>query len=473
MPNNDLDAVGGDPLRVGEVRAGKRIKPYLFDAESRFLYVWNFRGSEDNESHAQTVCVMTERLYQFGRGVDMAWAWGEVLDETEANMRLNDHPGTTYRPCTSGSDLALACPQTGSLQSLLDRYSAQRQRFTTLVEGKKVQQLFSQPPKPRFEQVSYNSPATLRLYDLAGPLVPWSLAKCLKLVEYVRDAATERLTKVLPDRKDEIERVLIGREATEADKAARIRISSLPSIGHPHADRAIRRLLVQVPPNCPIRADDIAWAFSGLTLKIDTETGEILLNLVPATDLGMLRYYGVDGEHASRTWRTVTPAALPERAARRRIEPSRIREEAKGGLERGAEQNRATTAVLQALRHAQIDTRVSTVRVQREPFDAKGARAEVFAAGTRFTKERLWHIEIGFAEPVAGPLVLGDGRYMGIGLMAPVHRVEGIHCFTILDGLTNRANATVLSHALRRAVMSRVQETIGKKNFRNSFLVMR
>jgi hypothetical protein len=38
----------------------------------------------------------------------------------------------------------------------------------------------------------------------------------------------------------------------------------------------------------------------------------------------------------------------------------------------------------------------------------------------RFAKERLWHVEITLAEPAAGPLILGDGRYLGLGLMEPI-----------------------------------------------------
>ena len=33
VPNNDLDAVGGDPRRIGSIRAKKEIRPLLFDAE--------------------------------------------------------------------------------------------------------------------------------------------------------------------------------------------------------------------------------------------------------------------------------------------------------------------------------------------------------------------------------------------------------------------------------------------------------
>src|SRR5262249_37316688 len=56
----------------------------------------------------------------------------------------------------------------------------------------------------------------------------------------------------------------------------------------------------------------------------------------------------------------------------------------------------------------------------------------------RFTKERLWHVEIGFGRPVPGPLLIGDGRYLGLGLMAPVCRVDGVFTFAIANGRRSR-----------------------------------
>lgn len=34
------------------------------------------------------------------------------------------------------------------------------------------------------------------------------------------------------------------------------------------------------------------------------------------------------------------------------------------------------------------------------------------------TKHQLWHVMIEFVAPVDGPLVLGDGRFVGLGVMA-------------------------------------------------------
>lgn len=76
--------------------------------------------------------------------------------------------------------------------------------------------------------------------------------------------------------------------------------------------------------------------------------------------------------------------------------------------------------MVQALRHAGVRERVETIQVQREPFESNGERVEAFAPGTRFSHGRLWHVEIAFAEPVSGPLAIGDGRFLGLGVMAPV-----------------------------------------------------
>ncbi|CAG0959893.1 hypothetical protein BURK2_00673 [Burkholderiales bacterium] len=484
VPNNDLDAKGGDIRRMAEIRsATKHNRPRLFDDAIPLLYIWSFDVAKGHhQSHAECVCKIADGLYQLGRGVDMAWAVGEVLDEAEADIRLAEYRGVIFRPSDRGQATALDCPEEGSLESLVIRHQAGTQQFRRVQDGRTVRTEFTKAPRPRFRSVAYNSPASRLLFDMrrttelaSSPLAHWPLVKAAALVQRLRgnDGSDQQqesgaFAKLkLHFDAGTVRKVLIGRDATEADKALRIRIVPLPSIGHAQVDRSIRRVLVEVPPNCRIRADDVAWAFAGLEVEpqqVDTQTGEILsspVELVPADDDSMLKHYGLREGIPSRLWRSVTPLALP--VAGCRIDPRRRHEEAKGGRERARKQNIAATAVWQALRHAGIDAQVSTIRVQREPFDARGERAEAFATGTRFAKERLWHTEIVFAEPVAGPLVLGDGRYVGLGLMAPVERVEGIHSFAIIEGLADKADPTVLAQALRRAVMSRVQERIGKR----------
>ncbi len=465
VPDNDLDAVDGDPGRVSEVRDAKRVQPRLLDGEPLFLYGWSLENPVDCARNCQAVRDIVGRLYQFGRGIDMAWATSEVVTEEEFQARLSSYPGTVWRPSPGGAGRTLACPVQGSLRSLLARHAAGCSRLKADPSAAGSRRVFSQLPAAHFLQVPYDSPPSRRLYELrhrsgqAG-LAALPLALASSLVVWLRDGAVERLRRALPDSAAQIEQVLVGRKPDgtgEGPTSLRVRIVPLPSIGFQHADRGIRRVLVEVPAGGPVRPDDVHWAFSGLDLK-NTDLDAVV---VPAGHAKMLEHFGVEGGARSRIWRSVTPAALPEAASWRRIDPKRIAEEAKDGAERAAEEARAAAAVAQALRHAGVHARAETIRVQREPFEGRGERAEAFAPGTRFRKERLWHVEVAFDAPVQGPLVIGDGRFLGLGVMAPARQPVGVHAFAVEGGLATTTDPEGLARALRRAVMARVQEVLG------------
>lgn len=428
VPNNDLDAVGGDPSRIGEIRAAKSVRPRLFDGAVPLLYAWFLGEDEDSTRNAALVCELSDRLYQLGRGVDMAWAFGEVLEADELEERLSGYPGLVLRPSRGGDGTQLAHPRKGSLASLLTRHEASSRRFQPEGQGTTSRQRFSQPPRPRFDAASYDSPPRRQVFEIQPGAVQdspaaWPLDRASPLIVHLRDGAADRLRRALPDSCSSVEGALIGRQpdgTNEAPPRSRVRIVPLPSIGHHHADRAIRRVLIEVPADCCLRPEDVFWAFSGLDI-VDMATGETSGLLVAAPrDEGMLRHYGISADADAMVWRTVTPAALPESAQRRRIDRAQVPAGAKGAVERDREQVVAAAAVAQALRHAGSRARAEVLRVQREPFEGKGERAEAFAPGTRFSPHRLWHVELAFEAPIGGPLVIGDGRFLGLGVMRPV-----------------------------------------------------
>jgi len=462
VPNNDLDAELSrkDALDISEavasVRVGKTIHPILFDASDPLLYCWFF-SSED--AQATALCELAENLYQFGRGIDMAWANATVLDADEARKRISEHGGIIYQPSPGGSaGSTLLCPQPGTGQSLEARFKGTRTRFRRGGSNRRPVRVFVQPAKPLLASIPYNAPPRRLVFALHGVEARDGFAPCRPseaavLVAAVRDQAAQRLCDTIPSRADDIERCLVGHGARDADKAARVRIVPLPSIGHPHADMAIRRLAVHVPQTCPLRADDVAWAFAQ-TVWTDAD-GVILAELQPVDDDAMAERY----ERSGRCWRSVTPLALST-ARRRRIDPARTRIETKDGAERAREEVRAVHAVRQALRHVEIGLSPTSVHVQREPFDGHGERAETFATGTRFAKESLWHASLTFAAPLDGPLLLGDGRYLGLGLMRPVDPMPGVLQFTIRAGLTGDANPALVARAARRAMLARMQAVL-------------
>lgn len=421
VPNNDLDAVGGDPRRIGSVRAKKEIHPLLFDSDQPLLYAWMFPAEPGAEIFANALCELAEKIYQLGRGIDLAWAWAEIISETELANRLEEYAGTVHRPSYAGAGKPVACPVNGSFASLEKRYHANVSRFEVIINDRAISQNFRRLPKPKFQSVAYDSPPTRRLFELRSVVdseqfQAWDLEHAALLIQSIRDAVLKKLVGAFPVRQAQIEHWIVGRNADGSNGGRadeRIRLIPLPSIGHAHVDHQIRRVLVEAPANCPIRSDDLWWACNGV------ELGEVdsLSRLAPSQEDSFLEHFGIG--RASAHWQTLTPAALPESAKRRRIEPARRVAEAKTASERAREQQQARLAVLIALRHAGFNLDVLEVFVQREPLQSHGARAEAFAANTRFAKERLWHVGITFVEPIQGPLVLGDGRFLGLGVFAP------------------------------------------------------
>ena len=412
------------------------------------LYVWDF---ETGVQEAVRISAIAARLYQLGRGIDMAWAIGQVLERHEAQALLESHPGVIRQPGGPGET---ATAQIGTLDSLLDRYQRKRRRLTTVGAGRKSRQLFTQPPKARFHRTGYDTLPRCLHFELRRPegtFAPQPLVSVPLLITGLRDAAALRLQKALPDKSLLFEKLIVGRGAGPADLALRIRLIPVPSIGTPHTDPSIRRIVVEIPADCPIRVDDLNWALSGLEPR-DPLTGEVWPGRLVSTDnvrMGQ-RFVG-----PARTFKSVTPLALP--TSRRRIDSSCVSDNAKGGMERTDEETNAAGAVVQALRHAGVRTAPVDVRVQREPFQLRGERAEGFAPGTRFPKERLWHAAVTFPEPVAGPLLLGDGRFLGLGLMSPEEPTPDLLAFSITSGLTEGASPDTVARAARRAMMARVQ----------------
>ena len=460
VPNNDLDSKNADHRRIGEIRVKKTITPLLFNPDIPFLFAWSFDEDAAALENAREICRLADRVYQVGRTVDIAWAWAELLTSDELEERLNSYPGVVRHPSPGLGDVE--CPTAGSLDSLDRRYAAAASRFDTTFDGRG--QTFRRRPKPKWRRVSYAGIGTQVILELrrandAG-FLPWPIERTSELVIAIRDKAVERLRAALPDRIAEIDRVLIGRKPNGENNgrtSARVRIFPLPSIGHPQADMQIRRLLIDVPGGCPVRSDDIAWAVSGVQL-----THPVLrepIDVTRSVDQNQLQFYGV--QHPFRLWRTVTPVALSA-AMRRRIAPDRKRADAKSGPEKHKEHMTASFAVAQALRHAGIGSRLVSARVQREPFDLRGTRVESFAEGTRFNKHCLWHVEVELATPISGPLMIGDGRFCGLGLMRPVEEPTGVFAFSIESGLNPNPDPFRLSRSLRRAVMARTRDALGR-----------
>jgi CRISPR-associated protein Csb2 len=408
VPNNDLDALGGDPRRTADIRVAKNVAPLLVAGDVPVLYAWPF---DDGVDHGRTMCRLAERLHTLGRGVDAAFAQAEIVDWQQAEDRLLLHGGPVHRPSAQrGRPDDPTRPVAGSLQSLDARFMGESQRFATA--GRETQ--FRRAPKAHFSTVAYDAPSARLVFELRsanGEFRSVQQGLGAVLVAMVRAQVAERLARALPARSGEIRLALEGGSSAAVDRERRVRFVPLPSIGHVHTSPSIRRLLVEIPADCPIARRDISWSLSGRPLPawahFDEETGEVFeTQLVPSEDGGMVDHYGIDFE--ARRWRTVTPMVL-------RLERPRgkLSGRTRAGLEAAAAQHVAAVA-----RDAGLPTSGLIVHTQREPFHAKGLRADRFQRG-RCADRVLLHTELIFAVPVKGPVLLGDGEYEGLGLFRP------------------------------------------------------
>ena len=196
---------------------------------------------------------------------------------------------------------------------------------------------------------------------------------------------------------------------------------SLPFVGHRHADGLIKGAAVLIPPESDtaerrvvLRAIN-AWETScaGRPLELHLGSRGVAkmrrLSARDATDTKALDP-GV-WSRQSRRWGSVTALALPREAYKlTRGSPSDIRRAWR----------QAEEAVVESCRFAGLPE-PEAVDVGFDPPVRGGSHASDYPAFAQSGKKRLLlHAVVEFSEPVLGPLILGSGRFRGLGLMRPM-----------------------------------------------------
>ena len=118
----------------------------------------------------------------------------------------------------------------------------------------------------------------------------------------------------------------------------------------------------------------------------------------------------------ARSWVSATPIALPSH-------PGRLGSGTVAA--RGKAWDRAERAIIDSCRHVGLPEPAEIV-ISLAPLLTGARPASTFPAfrqpgpGDRLIARRLIHAAVTFDQPIVGPLVLGAGRYLGLGLMRPI-----------------------------------------------------
>jgi CRISPR-associated protein Csb2 len=202
---------------------------------------------------------------------------------------------------------------------------------------------------------------------------------------------------------------------------------ALPWVGHAHADGRLMGVAIGVPDGL---SDESKRALLRAVGTWEREASPLRLLLGRQGVLEMERPTGSSAlaslrprswHRPSRRWVSVIPVALP-------THPGRLT----GGTAsaRGAAWRRAEQAVIDSCRHVGLPEPADVV-VSLDPFVAGALPAFMFPAfrqrgpNGESVARRLVHVAVTFDQPLEGPLVLGAGRFVGIGLMRPSHLMDG------------------------------------------------
>jgi CRISPR-associated protein Csb2 len=468
VPNNQADR-HVPALRKGAqlddlLRQDKELKQVQSVAVDRQPLVYAWEIAAEQEIQAEATRPVVRRLVALGTGLDHAVADVRLCAELPATPSGLTEYNIREAPCD------------GTLDSLIARHRAGLDR---LVGGGLRENLPAVrhdgsrrghiPPRALLfllrtpADVELDQPLTVT--PEATAVLAYAIRKELarELREQLTRLSAAWPTRVPPFSIEDLERFVLGRGAGPDDKERRISVLPLPSIGHEHADGLLRRVLVVIPTTCPITPEIARRALSNAEIVAESSDGEshARLRLVPAgqdddpRDQSMLRRYTAE----ARVWRSVTPIVLPGGASK-----SRAVNPPEGAATHARRRCREEALIRRAINDAGIDAAaVATLRLRRESFGRHQPPAGARWQLPRNSEGRSWlagkprlHAEIVFATSRPGPLALGDGRYLGLGLMQPVRDAwRGVVVFGLAaEPRISADDRGLLLGAVRRALMS-------------------
>jgi len=379
VPNNDMNVVarawakGRTPeKKPEELRTAKILRPRHLGGDATVRFLWS---AKDASSPLDRICELARHVHHLGLGIDMVVGNGHVLDDPQKN-RL---PGMTYVPIAGKG---WRVPVEGSLEELMGRY----------------QQQMNAMPLNQYDEVTYVREAATRrplmhafaLVNEDGDYCRFDSTDAMVVAAELRHAAHTRAKQLRFDAAF-TEGYVCGHANRSYDKDNRFAYIPVPTLAPAGRDNDIRRvMLIQGQANN--KADSLIRRLGGVSLS-----GKARLQPIDNPDKdGVMKKY----TEAAERWATVTPMVLPGHLNGR-------------GLAR-----RQTKLVLKSLAHAGIMTPVAEIHLQADPIFPGAERTGRYRVPEYLRQFTKAHAIITFSEPVVGPVVIGAGRYVGLGLMA-------------------------------------------------------
>jgi len=379
-------------------------------------YLWEVKQSDidSSKNYIEILKKEVRNIYALGWGIDQSFAIAKVLTTNEV-LLLNGDRWIPQKTSSFGlKNYRIPC--NGSLEDLRQKYANSLERIK--VEKKRrsfsttVKSINTKPTV--FEKVCYclieNLPmrncAEFELED-GKAFRQEDICKVAKILRLLAYKIAKNDSHLFPGG---VDKYIAGHGETKEngkfinEPFERFSYLPLPSIGHQNADGMIRRFIIAEPFGGD--GSNAKWAKLALTKNFlyDEKGNEYLLTSPwrkSSTNVFKLYLGGNDG---SKEWVSVTPVILP-------------------GFDDGKIQ-KAEKLFLRCFEQAGLKLEILEGFILRKaPFHSGSLHPNCYRRPDYLdvqTKSHFssWHVRLIFRGKVHGPLSLGAGRHLGLGLFS-------------------------------------------------------
>jgi CRISPR-associated protein Csb2 len=388
--DDEDDEAGKRQKEEAENKKKKLIQAQEIPPDTQVHFSWTIDDSPESRKHASWICERVRLVGHLGHARDFVFGDGRVLDDTSYATVQGD------RWTSDGTLGDIRVPAPGTLDGLDRLYE-----LKTRARGPKAFERVDVHPTAlrRLDYRREVDPRPRRVHAFqimdVGNEQPTSFyqAQAGKLAARLRHAAIQASERLgVPEAL--VRRYVAGHGDTPSERGHRLSYVPIPSVRHRYVDGRVRRAMIVEPPGPSENvAEDIVRNMPFRPL-LDVKDGSEVAWLRRTYDDSMIGHY----VSRARRWASVTPVILH------------------GHADKGAKRERMFVTML-----SQSGYRTpGTFSLQERP-----AQAGCLDAREYFVPEHLrafWrtHAVVEFNEPVSGPLLVGLGRYQGIGLFVPL-----------------------------------------------------
>ncbi len=398
---NKLSDKGGSQFHLGRTN-GLRVRSRAVPTDPTVTMIWSVSA---DESQIRTLDGMARRVPYLGRstGIALVAAAVRVDDDLPAGHQpgiAGHQPGIeVFEPCDLlDGEVSLRVPYPGFTAELDVQFEADRPAW----EAARYRSYRRRPSPSDEADAGAGAGADRVVPSVYGDVVAFQFSG-LRPQPQLATAMTEALrSAVLQAANGTAPAALHGHGA---DGRPHVAFLALPDVGHAHADGHLLGLAVAVPDlPAPERA---AVLRSVLGLRQPERNGlvELAVPRLGTVDLtyqpGLVRPWGASPQRwrrGSRRWVSATPVVL-DRYPRH---PEQVVAEVQRCL--------GTVGLPEAI----------DVQVSREPLLPGAARLRPLDLPKQVRGRLFQHVAVTFDRRVSGPVLVGAGRYLGVGLFAPV-----------------------------------------------------